>query len=165
MEKILVSACFLGQKVRYNATSLDVGVKAGKEAEVILQRWFREGRLVPLCPEMAGGLPVPRAPAEIVVREGASVVITDEGVDVTAEFSAGASHAARVCKEHNIQMAVMTENSPSCGSSAVYDGSFSGIRIPGEGVAVARLRSAGVRVFSQNELEKAQRFLEMLENA
>jgi len=111
-QKVLVSACLLGDPVRY-----DGGTKASFSP--ILGRWLSEGRVVKFCPEVAGGLPIPRPPSEI--RPDGHVVMKT-GVDVSAEFSRGAEEAVRVAKEAGIKVAVMKEGSPSCGSSFVYDG-------------------------------------------
>ncbi|MBT8767800.1 DUF523 domain-containing protein [Metapseudomonas boanensis] len=153
MQKILVSRCLLGQRVRYD------GGTHGPFGP--LERWQAEGRIVPLCPEVAGGLPTPRAPAEIPSGQGARVlegelpVMTDDGQDVTAEFVAGARIALDLVATHGIRMAVLKARSPSCGNRENYDGSFSGTRVAGEGVTAAALRSAGVEVFSEEELDEA----------
>ncbi|WP_375740995.1 DUF523 domain-containing protein [Pseudomonas boanensis] len=153
MQKILVSRCLLGQRVRYD------GGTHGPFGP--LERWQVEGRIVPLCPEVAGGLPTPRAPAEIPSGQGARVlegelpVMTDDGQDVTAEFVAGARIALDLVATHGIRMAVLKARSPSCGNRENYDGSFSGTRVAGEGVTAAALRRAGVEVFSEEELDEA----------
>ncbi|WP_051790231.1 DUF523 domain-containing protein [Endozoicomonas montiporae] len=123
MEKVLVSACLLGRPVRYNGKSLTVDSQ-------YLDKWQRQGRLVAICPEMEGGLPVPRAAAEIVdgqagdVVDGTAEVITIAGENVTAPFMSGAEKVLSLCRQHHIKMAVLAEGSPSCGSSEVYDGSL-----------------------------------------
>jgi uncharacterized protein YbbK (DUF523 family) len=155
--KVLVSACLLGQPVRYDG-------RASGYPDV-LQRWQAEGRVVALCPEVAGGLPTPRAPAEIPGGQGSQVldgeaqVITVLGETVSAAFLAGAQCALALVRKHGIGVAVLKSGSPSCGNRLTYDGSFSGVKVPGEGVTVALLRRAGVQVFSELELEDAQRAL------
>lgn len=161
MEKILVSRCLLGHAVRY-----DGGAHGPIE---LLRRWQAEGRLVALCPEVAGGLPTPRPPAEIPGGQGAAVldgtltVRTVEGGDVSAAFLAGAQAALELVRTHGIRLAVLKARSPSCGNRENYDGSFSGRRVAGEGVTAAALRRAGVQVFSEEELEAAERALRTLE--
>jgi uncharacterized protein YbbK (DUF523 family) len=161
MMKVLVSACLLGQRVRYHGGDARCG-------EAWLARWCEEGRVVPFCPEVAGGLPVPRPPAEIERGNGVAVlggrarVLTREGVDVSAHFLEGARQAASLAVREGIRMAVLKEGSPSCGSSQVYDGSFSGARRPGPGVTTALLEQAGVRVFSEHQLAEAAAFLAAL---
>ena len=159
MEKILVSACLLGAKVRYH------GGDATSDHPV-LQRWRREGRLVSLCPEQEGGLPTPRPPAEIVgagaghgVIARAAVVRTASGVDVTDAYRRGAERALDIVKQHHIRVAILKDASPSCGSASVYDGAFSGTRVPGAGVTTALLEAHGVRVFSDLEIDQAASWL------
>ena len=158
MWKVLISACLLGEKVRY-----DGGDKRNDNA--ILTRWAEEGRLVPICPELAGGLGVPRPPAEIDggngegVLDGAARVSTNEGGDVTAAFLAGAHAALDLARQTNAVLAILTEKSPSCGSELAYDGSFSGRTVPGHGVTTAVLRRAGIPVFSPDRLLEADAWL------
>jgi uncharacterized protein YbbK (DUF523 family) len=110
-------------------------------------------------------LPTPRPPAEISGGQGAQVldggaqVLTVTGEDVSAEFLAGAQQALALVRRHGIRVAVLKAGSPSCGNRLVYDGTFSGKKVPGEGVAAALLRRAGVQVFSELELEQAQQAL------
>lgn len=161
MQRILVSACLLGAPVRYD------GGSHGPFAP--LQRWQAEGRLVPLCPEVAGGLPTPRPPAEIPGGEGGEVLagrvpVRDvHGREVTAAFRAGADAALRLVREHGIRLAILKARSPSCGNRQTYDGSFGGVLVDGEGVTAAALRQAGVQVFNENELEAAAEALRLLE--
>lgn len=140
--RILISACLLGAHVRH-----DGGHKRVDSA--ILDRWRAEGRLVPICPEEAGGLSTPRAASE---RRGARV-IAKTGADVTAEFQKGAEAALALAKLHDCRFALLKEASPSCGSSLIHDGTFQGVKIPGMGVAAELLRANGVEVFSENGIE------------
>ena len=152
--RILISACLLGQPVRY-----DGGGKPVEHEQIA--RWQAEGRLLPLCPEMAGGLPVPRPAAEIEDGDAASVlqgrlrVMTAAGDDVSRYFIDGAEWALVRCREEGIRIAILKENSPSCGSGHVHDGTHSGTLVAGQGVTSALLRSAGIRVFSEHEIEAA----------
>ncbi|WP_222890195.1 DUF523 domain-containing protein [Enterobacter sp. C2] len=150
--KILVSACLMGFKVRYNGSE--------KQAvEATLARWQQEGRLVIHCPELAAGLPVPRLSAEISGGTGADVMhnaarITEsDGTDVTAHYQLAAWLALRAAQEAGCRAALLTDGSPTCGSRAIYDGSFSGQRQPGMGVAAALLAEHGIKVFSEQELD------------
>jgi uncharacterized protein YbbK (DUF523 family) len=160
MEKILVSRCLLGHRVRYD------GGASGPFDQ--LQQWHDEGRIVPLCPEVAGGLPTPRAAAEIPGGQGAQVldgdaaVITTDGEDVTVQFLSGAHQALDLVREHGIRIAVLKANSPSCGNLLTYDGTFSGVKVPGEGVTAALLKRQGVRVFNELELAEAALALKAL---
>lgn len=161
MHKVLVSACLLGQPVRYDG-------RAGGYPDCLLQ-WQRQGRVVPLCPEVAGGLPTPRPPAEIpggqgaAVLEGRVVVVNVDGEDVSTAFLAGAERALQLVRQHGIRIAVLKSGSPSCGNALTYDGTFSGTKVPGEGVTTALLRREGVQVFSELELDAALQALNALE--
>jgi uncharacterized protein YbbK (DUF523 family) len=159
LEKILVSACFLGNPVRYNGTDLNVAEKVGDDAQSILDQWAAEGRIVSICPEVSGGLSTPRAPAEM---NKTGQVISVNGLDVTDEFIRGAENALALCKQYDIKIAVMTESSPSCGSTLIYDGSFSNTKISGQGVTARLLTEHGVKVFSQFSLVEADNYLRML---
>lgn len=157
LPKVLVSACLLGHPVRYDG-------RASGHPD-LLQAWQREGRVVPLCPEVAGGLPTPRPPAEIpggqggAVLDGEAQVVTIVGEDVSAAFLAGARLALELVRRHGIRVAVLKSGSPSCGNRLVYDGTFSGSKINGEGVTSALLRREGVLVFSELELDEAAKAL------
>ncbi len=157
--RILVSACLLGQKVRY-----DGGHQA--QSSAILQRWLAEKRVVPVCPEVLGGLPVPRPPAEIAqgaggrsVLNGDATVITANNDDVTAAFVAGARAALHMAKEQGAVIAVLKEGSPSCGSYRTYDGSFSGRSISQSGVSAALLEQHDLHVFNELQWQEADAFL------
>lgn len=151
---LLVSACLLGDPVRYDG-------KAKLLAHEGLQQLQRAGLLVAFCPEVAGGLPVPRAAAEILGGDGADVlagragVTTGNGEDVSDCFVAGAERALALCRKYGITSALLTEGSPSCGSSRIYDGSFSRHSIAASGVTTALLRQHGIRVFSQHQVDAA----------
>ena len=166
MEKLLVSRCLLGHKVRY-----DGGAHGPSDGAAIrlLQRWQDEGRIVPLCPEVAGGLPTPRRPAEIAGGQGGAVldgrlpVLTDDGADVTAAFVAGAEIALRLVQQHGLRVAVLKARSPSCGNTHNYDGHFNGTLVAGEGVTAALLKRHCVRVFNETQLAEAAAELARLE--
>jgi len=155
---VLVSACLLGQPVRYDG-------RASGHPD-LLRTWQAQGRVVPLCPEVAGGLPTPRPPAEIpggqggAVLDGEAQVVTVQGDDVSAAFLAGARQALELVRRHGIRVAVLKSGSPSCGNRLVYDGTFSGSKVAGEGVTSALLRREGVQVFSELELDEAARALD-----
>ena len=159
MNKLLVSACLLGKPVRYDGQSKTLSHPG-------LARLVEQDRVVGFCPEVAGGLPIPRPAAEISGADGAAViageasVATRDGSDVTDHFLSGANQALAICHEHAIAVAVLTESSPSCGSSSIYDGSFTRSAIPGSGVTAAMLRQHGIAVFNQHQLDAAINLLE-----
>lgn len=149
MKKILVSECLYGGKpVRYDG-------KSKEERDPIFLRWKEEGRLVPICPEVFGGLPVPRTDAQ----RQQDRVVTRDGRDVTDEYVTGAKEALRLAKEKKVICALLKEKSPSCGSSRIYDGSFEGNLIEGEGIAAEMLRKAGIPVYSEKDLDKVEQLL------
>ncbi len=158
MHKILVSGCLNGRPIRFNSTNVQV------ESE-IWERWESEGRLVAFCPELAAGFPVPRAPAEIVgstaavVLQGRGRVEEDDGTDVTDLFVEGARLAAERATAEGCVMAVLTDGSPSCGTTYTYDGTFSGGTVAGMGVTAQLLADHGLRVFPEDQLDAADRYL------
>jgi uncharacterized protein YbbK (DUF523 family) len=179
VEHILVSACLLGRPVRYDGT-------AKRSDDEILARWRAEGRLLSCCPEVSGGLPVPRPPAEIsavsgpgdagsiadagpavldgtAVLGGTAQVRTADGTDVTAAFVRGAEQALEVARRYAVRMAVLKEGSPSCGSGRIYDGTFTGTPVPGSGVTTALLQRNGIQVFGEDQLDAAAAHLDELE--
>jgi uncharacterized protein YbbK (DUF523 family) len=145
MEKILVSACLLGEPVRYDGNSKLL-------LNETLAFWLKEGRLVGLCPEVAGGLSIPRQPAEIQPLSGK--IITCDGQDVSQQFNKGAFQALKICQRHHIKFALLKETSPSCGSRSIYDGTFTKQKMLGEGVTTKLLRVNGIQVFSENNIVK-----------
>lgn len=153
MHKILVSRCLLGHRVRYD------GGASGPFDQ--LAHWQAEGRVVALCPEVAGGLPTPRAAAEIPGGQGSEVldgraqVLTSDGEDVSGEFLDGARQALALVQRHGIRIAVLKAHSPSCGNVLTYDGTFSGVKVQGAGVTAALLTRHGVQVFSELQLPEA----------
>ncbi len=159
MNKLLVSACLLGNPVRYDGQSKTL-------PHVGLARLAAQDRVIGFCPEVAGGLPIPRPAAEISGADGAAVIAggasvkTRDGSDVTDYFLSGANQALAICHEHAIAVAVLTESSPSCGSSSIYDGSFTRSAVPGSGVTAALLRQHGIAVFNQHQLDAAIGLLE-----
>lgn len=163
MQYVLVSSCLLGKPVRYDGRGVPNG-------DAVLARWLEQGRVVPVCPEVAGGMPIPRPPAEIEPGKDAAAVLSRQarvvavtGDDVTAPFVRGAHEALAAARERGIRVAVLKEGSPSCGSGYVYDGHFAGRRQPGAGVAAELLRRAGVRVFSEKQWPEAEACLALLE--
>jgi uncharacterized protein YbbK (DUF523 family) len=163
MQLILVSACLLGETVRY-----DGGDR--RCAHAVLLRWRREGRVVAVCPEVAGGLPVPRPPAEIAgaagglqVLAGAARVVDANGLDYSLQFVSGARQALALAQTKNIRIAVLKEGSPSCGSGFGYDGTFTATRVASAGVTAVLLQRAGIHVFSEERLAEADSLLRRLE--
>lgn len=153
MDRILISACLLGRPVRYDG--------AGKPlADPRVAQWQEEGRLVAVCPELLGGLPVPRPAAEIVGGSGTDVlagrarVMTVTGDDVTNAFVAGAEAALELALRSGCVHALLIDGSPSCGSLSIHDGGFAGRRMAGTGVTAALLAAHGIGVFAGHEINR-----------
>lgn len=139
MKTLLVSACLLGTRCRY-----DGGSKLWPGMRELGERF----RLVPVCPEQLGGMPTPRAPSE---RRG-DRVIDRSGADVTEHFRRGAEEALRLGAFFQAEGAVLKERSPSCGRGVVYDGSFSGGLVPGDGVFAELLQAQGIPVYGETDV-------------
>ena len=139
--KILVSACLLGEKCKYNG---------GSNYNQRVCDFVKGCEVIPVCPEVLGGLPTPRTPSEIA----GGVVRNREGVSVDLEFRAGAEKALEIAKRHHAELAILQSRSPSCGVKEIYDGTFSGTKIPGQGVFAKMLMDEGVRVLDAGELPK-----------
>ncbi len=137
METLLISACLMGRNCKYNGGNNALP----PEALAALRERYR---LIPVCPEAAGGLPTPRVPSE---RRGGSVV-TRDGRDVTAAFRRGAEIAGMLAERFGARLALLKSGSPSCGSGAVYDGSFTGTLTPGDGVTTEYLKNKNLIIFS-----------------
>ena len=159
MLKILVSACLLGHPVRYDG-------RAKTARDAWLAQWRDEGRLVVVCPEVAAGLPTPRPPAEIQLRRSGADVLAaratiheNTGADVSAQFVAGARIALARAQAENCRYALLADGSPSCGSTFIYDGEFSGATHTGAGVTAALLRQHGIQVFAESQIAELAREL------
>ena len=141
MEALLISACLLGENCKYSG---------GNNAlpEPVLTALRERYRLIPICPEVLGGLPTPRVPSE---RRGERVV-SREGADVTAAVQTGAETALETARREGCRKALLKANSPSCGSGTVYDGSFSGRLVPGDGVTAELLRAGGLKLFDEQRV-------------
>ena len=141
-EALLISACLLGADCKYNGGNNALP----PEKLTALEKRFR---LVPVCPEQAGGLPTPRLPSE---RRGEQVV-NRAGEDVTEAFRRGAELALETALREGCRLALLKERSPSCGSGRIYDGSFTGTVIPGDGITAEALKKSGLTVYSETEFE------------
>lgn len=141
MQKILISACLVGDKVNYKGEG-----KYCPDVEKLKEKY----ELVLFCPEFEGGLPIPRKPSEI----RGSQVIREDGKNVTREFEKGANKALALCKYLGIYKAVLKENSPSCGTHTIHNGYFNDGKIKGMGVTARILKANGIEVFSEAEIDK-----------
>ena len=156
MKRLLVSACLLGQPLRYDGDD-----NASKVAHLysLLQRWQQQGRLIPVCPETLGGLPTPRPPAEITnasaeqILNGQGSILTEAGEDVTQAFIQGAQRTLEIAHENGADGALLAARSPSCGHGEVYDGQFQRQLTQGDGVTTALLKRHGIRCFRPADSE------------
>ena len=140
MEKILISACLIGDNTRYDGKN-----NLSPKIQSLLEKY----ELVPFCPEVEGGLSIPRNPSE---RQG-DKVITDNGRNVTKQYQLGAERALNICLALKIKIAVLKEKSPACGVHKIYDGSFTHKLIDGQGVIAELLTKKGIRVLSEDEID------------
>ncbi len=151
--KVLVSSCLLGERVRYDGVV--------KKTDSLLRELFLRGEVIPVCPEVDGGLGVPRPPSEILsgegedVLEGRSRILNSVGEDVTEAFVRGAYRALQLCRQYRIKVAILKSKSPSCSREKIYDGSFSRRLKEGRGVTVALLEREGIVVFDETQIEAA----------
>jgi uncharacterized protein YbbK (DUF523 family) len=137
---IIVSACLADVACRYNG--------AGKPNEKVIGL-VSEGKAIPICPEQLGGLPTPRALAEIIGKR----VIRQDGVDVTEAFNRGAQEALKIARLVGAKRAILKARSPSCGCGKIYDGSFSGRLVDGNGVFTELCKKDGIEVKTEEEIQ------------
>ena len=137
-EKILVSACLLGVSVRYDGKS--------KANEELIEK-LKDYDFIPICPEVWGGLPTPRVPSEIINDK----VINKDGIDVTDNYMRGAIETLNLARKFNIKKAILKSKSPSCGKNKIYDGSFTGSLIDGNGITAKLLMDNDIEVLTEDE--------------
>jgi len=146
---ILVSACLLGHKVKYNG---------GSNANELLLRYSESGRFLPVCPECLAMLPVPRLPMEIVGGSGAQLLaghtraVDANGMETSSYLIDGAQKVLAMVKAYHVRVAIFKEGSPSCGVHKAHDGSFTGRKVKGSGVTTALLRRNGVKIYSEKDM-------------
>ena len=138
-EKILVSACLLGINCKYDGNN-------NKNDKVL--EYLKDKEVIPICPEIYGGLQTPRTPSEIVGDK----VMTKEKTDVTKEYLKGAEETLKIAKLFNAKKALLKAKSPSCGNNEIYDGSFTGIKIKGMGITARLLKENGIEILNENEI-------------
>ena len=149
--KVLISACLLGDNVKYSG-----GNNLTPELVTLLEKY--NVKIVKICPECFAGLPITRVPSEI----RGDKVYGKDGRDITKEFLVGAEKTYQVAKNKEIDFAILKERSPSCGNSYIYDGSFSGKVIQGQGLTVRKLNEENIVIFSEENLEEIEKYLQVL---
>ena len=146
---ILVSACLIGINCKYNGYN-------NKNEKVI--QYLKDKQFIIACPEQLGGMSTPREPSEIIeldtkdVIKGQTSVINNKMLDVTNKFKEGAKETLKIANIYNCKEAILKDGSPSCGSSYIYDGTFSSKKIDGIGITTALLINNGIKVISEKEL-------------
>lgn len=142
---ILISACLLGVSCRYDGRSMPL-------PDRVILELKRKYHLIPVCPEIMGGLPTPRAPAEILPEQ--KKVLRKDGTDITEAYRRGAEETLRLAQLFGCKLAVLKERSPSCGKDRIHDGSFSGAMTDGDGITTALLRQNGIEVIGESEISR-----------
>lgn len=142
-ERLLISACLLGVRCRYDGESKPLSAE-------VLAALMEKYELIPVCPEVFGGLSTPRNPSE---RRGSRVVM-NSGEDVTAQYTRGAEETLRLARLFSCKTAVLKERSPSCGSGEIYDGTFGGKLTAGSGVTAELLKSQDIAILGESEIRK-----------
>ena len=140
MEKILISACLVGDKTRYDGKG---------NYHPLVKELLEKYELVPFCSEVEGGLSIPRTPSEIKGER----VINKAGKDVTRNYQAGAEKALNICKFLDIKIAILKDGSPACGVHQIHDGNFTGRKIKGMGITASLLSKNGIKVISEDEIQ------------
>ena len=144
--KIMVSACLLGDNVKYNGGN-------NKNDELIA--FLKDYEVIKVCPEIFGGLSTPRDPSEIIKNK----VFTINRVDVTNEFMEGAKKTLEIAKENDVKIAILKKNSPSCGSNSIYDGTFSHNIVEGNGITAKLLKENGIIVFDEENYKNIKKII------
>ena len=148
-QKIIISACLLGDDVKYDGTNNSI------LNDPLIQKLIELDMLIKICPEVEGGLPIPRPKSEIIGNKVQNI----QKIDVTQQFLLGAQKICEIAQKNSVKIAILKSKSPSCGKDFVYDGSFSKVLINGDGLSVRALKKMGVKVFSENELKKVEKIL------
>lgn len=141
MEYLLISACILGKNTKYNG---------GNNYHPLVEKLKEKYELICCCPEVDGGLSIPRDPSEVVLDK----VISINGIDVTKEYTKGALVALDLVKKYKIKKALLKDGSPSCGKNYIYDGTFSHTKVNNMGITAKLLSSNGVTIYTENDIEK-----------
>lgn len=148
---IIISACLCGVNCKYNGKN---NLKKGVE------KLLKKGILIPVCPEQLGGMKTPRDPHEIVnctaleILQGQGKILSIKGKDSTDKFVKGAYETLKIAKDLGATEAILKSNSPSCGFGTIYDGSFSGKKIKGNGITAELLKRENIKIYNEEYIEK-----------
>ena len=159
--KILISSCLLGEDVKYDGTNSSIAFnpKFSFSLKELFMDILCENEIYSFCPEVAGGLGVPRIPAEIVNNDKPFIIKNEQGADVTINFLLGAKKALDLCLEEDIKVALLKANSPSCGNINVYDGTFTNNLVEGQGLTARLLKENNIEVFNEKQLNELEKFI------
>ncbi len=141
MKSIIVSACLMGENCKYNG---------GNNLKSELVAALKDYNVILICPEVDGGLSIPRVPAEIIGEQ----VINQVGIDVTSNYLLGANLALKKALENDVKIAILKAKSPSCGSNQIYDGTFSHTLTTGDGVTSKLFKANGIKVYTENNYQE-----------
>lgn len=144
---IFVSACLMGDNCKYNG---------GNNYNSKVAEFLKDKEYIKICPEMSGGLSIPRNPAEIVNSHGGKRVLSSDGRDVTENFIKGAENTLRLAEKYNPELIIFKAKSPSCGKGEVYDGTFSKTLTKGNGITAELLLRKGYKVITEKEITDCQ---------
>ena len=142
MQNVLISACLLGVDCKYNGSN-------NKLDDEIIHSLKEKYNLIPVCPEIMGGMPTPRNPVEITDGK----VFDNDGVEFTKEFEKGSEEVVKLAKLYDTTIAILKENSPSCGSNYIYDGTFNHQKIKGMGIVAHKLSKENIKLFSEENVK------------
>ena len=161
--KLLISSCLLGEDVRYDGgnSSIAFESKFSFSIKELFMDILCDNEIYSFCPEIAGGLSVPRLSAEIVKNDKPFIINNEKGEDVTINFLMGAKKALDTCLEEDIKVALLKANSPSCGNINIYDGTFSKNLIEGQGLTARLLSENGITVFNEHQLKELAKFIKI----
>jgi len=159
--KILISSCLLGEDVRYDGGNSSIAMSASYKfsQKELFMDILEENDIYSFCPEVSGGLGTPRDSAELVSINKPFKVLTNKNVDVTINFLMGAKNALDLCKNEGIKIALLKSKSPSCGNEKIYDGSFSGNLVEGQGLTAKLLEENGIVIFNEKQLDDLDKFI------
>jgi uncharacterized protein YbbK (DUF523 family) len=159
--KILVSSCLLGEDVRYDGenSSIAMNSKFKFSDKELFMDILCENEIYSFCPEVSGGLGVPRKAAELTSREKPFKVQTKDGQDVTINFLLGAKNALDICLEEGISVSLLKSKSPSCGNLEIYDGTFTSKLQKGQGLTAKLLEENNIKIFNENQLSDLNKFI------
>lgn len=159
--KILISSCLLGENVRYDGDNSSIAYNPSfkfSQKELFMDI-ICENEIYSFCPEVSGGLPTPRIPAEIVSRQKPFIVKNKDGDDVTINFLLGAKNTLELCKSEDIKVALLKSKSPSCGNTHIYDGTFSDSLIEGQGLTAKLLIENEITVFNESQMKEFFKYI------